>query len=100
MAGGSPKQAKENKKEIRGRRLYATCLIWGTSKNGASVALTARWASGERSSNPLPHIGHSSNSPRLPFLTNHSPQCQHLTTGVTHISNVSPPRVMDRLGQA
>src|SRR6266704_5243629 len=64
---------------------YATCLSRGTSKNGASVALTARCASGPSCSKPFPQNGQFSNSPRLACLANHSPQCQHFTTAVTHI---------------
>src|SRR6058998_3170955 len=64
---------------------YATCLSRGTSKNGASVAFTARCASGPSCSKPFPQNGQFSNSPRLACLANHSPQCQHFTTAVTHI---------------
>src|SRR2546427_2653777 len=55
------------------------------SKNGARVAFTARCASGLSCSKPFPQFGHASKLSLLDFLTNHSPQCQHFTTGVTHI---------------
>src|SRR5437016_3365770 len=71
----------------------------GTSKNGASVAFTARCASGLSCSKPFPQLGHASKLSLLDFLTNHSPQCQHFTTGVTHISTVSPPSATDPLGR-
>src|SRR2546422_9072416 len=64
---------------------YATCLSRGTSKNGARVAFTARCASTPSCSKPLWQNGQSSNSPRSACLANHSPQCQHFTTAVTHI---------------
>src|SRR6267378_4621064 len=70
---------------------YATCLSRGTSKNGARVAFTARCASRPSCSKPFPQNGQFSNSPRLACLANHSPQCQHFTTAVTHIPSTSPP---------
>src|SRR2546426_11275189 len=83
---------------------YATCLSRGTSKNGARVAFTARCASTPSCSKPLWQNGQSSNSPRLACLANHSPQCQHFTTAVTHMPSTSPPsgrvlvRVLFRVG--
>src|SRR2546422_10319056 len=79
---------------------YATCLSRGTSKNGASVALTARCASTPSCSKPFPQNGQFSNSPRLACFANHSPQCQHFTTAVTHISHPSPPFVTDTISIA
>jgi len=66
-------------------------LSCGTSKNGARVAFTARWASTPSCSKPFPQNGQFSNSPRLACLANHSPQCQHFTTAVTHMPSTSPP---------
>src|SRR2546425_8961411 len=70
------------------RSFYAVrglSLSCGTSKNGARVAFTARCASTPSCSKPFPQKGQFSNSPRLACLANHSPQCQHFTTAVTHI---------------
>src|SRR2546425_10809495 len=67
---------------------YATCLSRGTSKNGARVAFTARFASSPSCSKPFLQNGQFSNSPRLACLANHSSQCQHFTTAVTHISHL------------
>src|SRR2546425_6088652 len=75
-------------------------LRCGTSKNGASVAFTAFCASTLSCSKPLPQNGQFSNSPRLACLANHSPQCQHFTTAVTHISHPSPPFVTDTISIA